>query len=123
VPAGPPVVIKGELTGKDPISDRGSHARFYKVDMKAGVPYAVELESTKFNTYLEVIDPAIKRVIVENNDAGTGNTRLSRVDLTPQRSGTYIVGVTSFRPTETGAFTLRVQGYALKKPKSDDADR
>jgi hypothetical protein len=112
VPAGEPKHFSGELTRADPL-DKGKFVHKHKVALTAGTPYCIELKSARFDTYLVLLATEGQRVLAENNDIVPGDTN-SRLDITPQQSGEYVLVVTSCDPGQTGPYTLEVQGYGPK---------
>jgi len=81
-----------------------SFARTYKVKLKAGVAYTIDLISTDFDTYLRLEDEAGVQLAVDD-DGGEGLD--ARIVYTPTRSGTYRILATSYKRA-TGRFTLTV---------------
>jgi hypothetical protein len=110
LPDGPDVVLRfaGSLTAKDPASKhrKGAFMKVHEVKLSADVEYAIELNSTAFNTYLYVEDAAGKK-LAEDNDSGTDLN--ARVVFRPPSDGTYRILATSFQPNGLGDYTLLVR--------------
>jgi hypothetical protein len=95
-----------QLTAGDP-RDRfrtGSHHREYRVELKAGVSYTIDMVSSDFDSYLRLENSA--REVLASDDDGGGNLN-ARLVFTPRTSGTYHVIATSYRPA-SGRYRLTV---------------
>jgi tetratricopeptide (TPR) repeat protein len=103
-------LTKGELTVKDE-KYKTSFAHKHKIQLEAGRPYTIELDSDKYDTRLVLFDPAGIRIAAQNEGISPTNFRLSRIDFTPHMTATYVILATSYDPGKTGPYTLRVQGY------------
>jgi dipeptidyl aminopeptidase/acylaminoacyl peptidase len=108
--AGMEQTIEAELTEKDE-KNQGRFVRQHKIQLEANRPYVIELSSQQFDTYLKLYDPSGKTLAAETGWTAGNTRRVSRIDFTPQTTATYVVAVTSNRAGETGAYTLRVQGF------------
>lgn len=113
---GKEVAIKGELTAKDEKYLNG-HSHKHKIQLEAGRPYTIELESEKYGTRLLLFDPTGTKQAAKNEGISPTNYRLSRIDFTPQVTATYVILVTSYDAGKTGPYTLRVQGYGPRAEK------
>ncbi len=111
---GKPQIVTGELTKTDR-ADRGRFMKLHKVELTAGQPCVLELESSAFDTYLALTDATAKAAIAANDDVAPGNTQVSRIDFTPEQTGTFTVIVTSANAGETGPYTLRIRQYGAMK--------
>jgi hypothetical protein len=89
-----------------------SFARAYKVQLKAGVTYTIDLISSDFDTYLRLENDAGVQVAVDD-DGGDGLN--ARIVYTPTRSGTYRILATSYKRA-TGRFTLTVSAPGFSPP-------
>jgi len=78
--------VNGELVG--PAGDR------YTFTAEPGVPLIITMNSTDFDTYLEVYDTDQNQVTY-NDDAGS--TSISRIFFTPSSSETYTIVASSYR--------------------------
>ena len=84
---------------------RGCYEQAFRVNLKAGQTYVIDLTSRQFDTYLEVENYS-GRLLRWDDDGGVGLN--SRLLFTPTRSGTYRFIATSYRPGATGSFEFRV---------------
>ncbi|MEG4984247.1 hypothetical protein QUB08_00485 [Microcoleus sp. BR0-C5] len=70
-----------------------------------GLPVQVEMSSTAFDSYLQLIDVGTAQVIdFDDDSAGNNNSRLT---FTPLSGKNYLVRATSYAPGATGSYTLR----------------
>jgi serine/threonine protein kinase/tetratricopeptide (TPR) repeat protein len=116
----PPIALvvgepgEGTLTRTDPPDlfplTKQSHHKVFAVPLEAGQPYLIDLRGD-FDTFLRIED-AQKKPLGQNDDVRPDDLN-SRLVFIPPQQGTYRVVVTSFKPGDTGAFTLSVQ-KALK---------
>lgn len=104
-----------ETLVKTPQTIKGKFFKLHKVELEADTPYTIHLRSQKFDTFLRLGDDNARKVVAQNDDVVPGNTKESRIDFTPSRTGSYTIVVTSFAPGETGDYELTVQGYEPKK--------
>ncbi len=95
------------LTTSSPVLDNGEHFLLYERSLTAGVPVYVELTSGSFDPYLVVLDPNGELVLEVDDSPGMDLNVAER--FTPTTTGTYVLGVTSYGPGETGAFELLVR--------------
>jgi serine/threonine protein kinase/tetratricopeptide (TPR) repeat protein len=110
-------IISGEIkAGDNPLAGRFRH--IHRVELVAGRPYILEVESPRFIGIVGLADPAAKALLVQSNFRSE-YLRGARIDFTPMRSGTYQVVVTTNQPGEIGTYSLRIQGYepAAEKDK------
>lgn len=82
-----------------------SFCRIYKVELKAGNSYTIDMVSNEFDTYLRLEDETGRQIAFDDDGGGDLNARLS---FTPSRTATYRIVATSFR-TAMGRFTLTVR--------------
>ena len=108
---------KGELTKADQQNKLGKFLRSHKIQLEANRSYTLEVESTQFDTHITLYDPTGKKFAAANGGISPHDQRVSRIDFTPNETAAYVVVVTSARQGETGAYTLRVQGYGPKIEK------
>lgn len=94
---------------------KGKFVKLHKLQLDSGTPYTIHLASKRFDSFLILGDDDARRFVAQNDDISPGNTKESRIDFTPTRTGNYTVLVTSFAPGETGDYELTVQGYEPKK--------
>jgi hypothetical protein len=92
--------------GQRPYEDR------YSFSGAAGQQVALSLSSSAFDTYLLLIAPG-GAVVAQDDDGGTGaNSRIPAVSgvFTLPVTGVYSIGVTSYSPGSTGAYSVSLMG-------------
>ena len=124
VPAPAPLAsgqsLAGELTPNDAQRRSGKYEDVYTLTGRRGERIDLNLGSAHFDTYLVVTGPG--GFNLSNDDAqASGESTDSRLVLELPADGAYRVAVTSFRPGETGAYTLRAApppaGAAVSAPE------
>ncbi|MEB3119493.1 MAG: tetratricopeptide repeat protein, partial [Limnothrix sp.] len=100
-----PRTIEGTLDGTEAKLDDGSFYDSYEFEGKAGESVAIALDSSEFDTYLVLLDPAGKS-LVQQDDGEGANARLA---VTLPEAGRYQVLATSYQPGTKGAYQLRWQ--------------
>ena len=103
--AGAEVTRQGSLAQGDQTLNSGELADSYNFTWQAGATYDVSVESSDFDTYVIVRKPDGTQQ--DNDDVQQGNTN-SGLQVAVSQAGAYQVIVTSYRPGETGAYTLRI---------------
>ncbi len=79
----------------------------HEISAVAGETFEITMESTDFDTYLLLFDPA-GNLLAEDDDAGGGTN--SRITFTAATSGTYVVYANSYGPDASGSYSLSVRG-------------
>jgi hypothetical protein len=105
--AGGERTFRGTLAQGDARLQSGEFYDTETLDLVAGTTVRFRLSSTDFDTYLIVNDPSGAQ---QYNDDLSQSDRNSGLDYTVTRTGPHRVVVTSYRPGETGAWTLTVTG-------------
>ena len=77
----------------------------YLMVMHAGQTYTISMNSTSFDTYLE-LGPLNGAAVASNNDANGTN---ARIIFTPTVSNFYVIVASSFNTGASGAYTLIIQ--------------
>ncbi len=95
--------INGSLDNADNRSEDGKFQDIYSFDGAAGDMVAVDLSSSEFDTYLNVITPSGQSL---ENDDYEGNTSRSLVDFTLPETGRYRVVATTYSSDTTGSYAL-----------------
>ena len=108
-----PNTITGELASGDQTLSSGEFMDATELTFRAGQRIQFDLQSTAFDTYLIVRAPSGAQQ--DNDDVQSGNTN-SALAYTVTEDGPHRVIVTSYRPGETGAYTLRVTGGGQATP-------
>lgn len=98
----------GQLAEGDLRVGRG-FADHYEVAVREGDRISVQLDSTAFDPFLEVIPPDGEPL---NNDDWGGSRQQSRIDLVAAAGGVLKVRVTSYAQGATGAYRVRVERSA-----------
>lgn len=101
--------ITGTLARGDRTLQTGEFVDQHTLQFRPGESVRLRLESSQFDTYLLVRSPSGRQQ--DNDDLVPGNTN-SGIDIPSAEAGNYQVMVTSYRPGETGAYTLRVESGA-----------
>jgi hypothetical protein len=101
----------------EPISlaDAGKYRQSHWIDLEAGQACVLELESSKFDSYLFLLDPAGR--LLSRNDNGGEFGPDARIDFTPKVAGSYSLTVTTTRAGETGPYTLRIRRFQAPLPE------
>ena len=100
--------INGTLATSSCLLNDGTYINFYSFSGTAGQPVAISLSSSVFDTYLYLLDSA-GNTIEENDDTNnTGNSRIpmDAGEITLPSTDTYYIGVNSYNPGVTGAYTV-----------------
>ena len=108
------VSSQGELSDKDE-RYQNKFAHPHAISLEANRPYTLEVETDQFSPFLLLYDSTGKKYAAENGALVFGKQRVARIDFTPHETASYVLKVTSSRPGEAGAYTLRVQGYGPKE--------
>lgn len=108
-----PNVVQGELASGDQTLSSGEFYDASEMSFRAGQRIQLDLQSTAFDTYLIVRAPSGAQQ--DNDDVQSGNTN-SALSYTVTEDGPHRIMVTSYRPGETGAYTLRVTGGGQATP-------
>lgn len=112
------VAVGGNISGT--IEEEGD-VDFFSVNLVAGVTYQIDLEGSRTASGT-LVDPFLTGVFnssgiqVANSDDDDGVSTNSRILFTPNVSGTYFIGASSFNNvslTDTGSYTLYVEEEAL----------
>jgi hypothetical protein len=98
-------IVAGTLTSTDPTRSGGQHYRSYSFHGEAGDRAVVTLTSPDFDTFLTVRGPDGSE---ETNDDIGGEVLDSRVNLRLPTDGDYTIQASSYRPGDTGSFSLRL---------------
>ncbi len=98
---------KGTLTFTGPRSPFSPHnaCKLYRVELKAGTTYQIELDSGDFDAYLTLADASLVQLASDDDSGGTRNARI-RFDC--KHDGTYYVVATGLGHPE-GAFELKIR--------------
>ncbi|MBO6935401.1 MAG: caspase family protein [Deltaproteobacteria bacterium] len=95
--------VAGSLASGDGQLDSGEFVDVYTRTFTPGSPVEIRLTSSAIDPYLIVTSPSGHQL---DNDDLDPSTRNAGVDLPAAESGTYRISVTSYRPGETGAYSL-----------------
>jgi hypothetical protein len=98
---------RGELAQGDRQLQTGEFSDSYPMTFTPGQPVSIRVESSAFDTYLIVRSPSGRQE--DNDDLVSGNLN-SGIDIPSAEAGEYTVMVTSYRPGETGPYTLTAGG-------------
>ena len=98
-------IERGQLQAGDEQLNSGEYADVYTFRGQAGQHAVIDVRSQQFDTYLMVIAPSGEQV---DNDDHEGDRTRSLVSLPMTENGSYRVYVTSYKPGETGSYTLSI---------------
>ena len=107
-PTATATTLTGSLTTTDcKLSDGSFYVKVYKLTVAATATVQIDLSSTRFDTFLYLLDSGLAKIDANDDAFQPQNTdsRISR-SLAP---GTYFIGVNSYRNGATGAYTLTVK--------------
>jgi endonuclease/exonuclease/phosphatase family metal-dependent hydrolase len=101
-------ILSGSLATSDPRNPTRSNT--YSDDYRlagatTGRSVTLDLRSTNFDTYLQLVNASTGAVITANDDGPGGGTN-SLITFTVQSGITYTVRVTSYNQNTTGGYTL-----------------
>jgi hypothetical protein len=85
---------------------QGSFCKVYKIALKAGKTYQIDMVSAQLDSYLRLEDAAGQQLAEDDDGGGFPN---ARIVFNCQKNGEYRIIATTFAPGATGAFTLTVQ--------------
>ncbi len=108
----PTQTIRGRLDRRDQLNPTRRHRfmdNYLLVNHTPGQQIHVRLESQAIDTYLQVIDTATGKVIIENDDIYPGWTLNSRLTFTAQPDRQYLLRVTSYGQREQGPYKLETR--------------
>jgi len=104
-PAGSTQSLSGSLAPGDERMSSGEYLDRHRLDFQVGQAIQIRLASNEFDPYLIVRSPGGRQW--DNDDFQRGSLDAG-LDLVAPESGQYTVGVTSYRPGGTGAYTLTI---------------
>jgi hypothetical protein len=110
--ARPLKVDGGAVTVKDRLTQTGARSPFsphsncqlYRVDLKAGNTYVIDLESAAFDSYLSLADASLRHLASDDDGGGKLNARL-RFEC--KEDGAYHIVATGLGNPD-GEFTLKI---------------
>ncbi len=102
-----PVDETGALATGDKTLSTGELMDAFPVSVKAGQWIRVELHSTAFDPYLILRMPG--GTASENDDAVEFDSENSQILFHVTQAGQYEIGVTTYKPGQDGAYTLRYE--------------
>jgi hypothetical protein len=98
---------QGTLAQGDQRLNSGEFVDRLTFNWPVGAQIRLRLESSQFDPYLIVRAPSGSQ---QDNDDFTPSDRNSQLDYTVREAGQHTVMITSYRPGETGAYTLNIGG-------------
>ena len=112
--------VSGRLASGDGTLSSGEFVDAWTLNARAGETYTVRLNSSDFDPYLMVRGPGDLR---EDNDddASVRGSNASRITFTAPTSGVVTVSATSYRPGESGAYQLSMEGGSGAAPSRPQA--
>ncbi|MCB9592975.1 MAG: caspase family protein [Sandaracinaceae bacterium] len=107
----------GSLAQGDRTLQSGEFSDTFTMTFTPRSAVSIRLESSDFDTYLIVRSPSGNQE--DNDDLTPGQGLNSGLDIPVAEPGEYAIVVTSYRPGETGRYTLRVsEGPSVVSPPS-----
>jgi hypothetical protein len=99
--------VQGKLTITGPKSPFSPHnnCQLYRVELKAGTRYVIDLESTDFDAYLTLADARLAKLASDDDGGGKRN---ARIRFECKQDGVYYIAATGLGEPE-GAFTLKIR--------------
>ena len=88
--------------------------QIHELKMTVGTVYVLDMESTTFDTLLQLHD-AEGKLLAENDDIVPAMNLNSRIVFAPTTDGVYRLAATSFQGVGTGNYTLRIRELASGK--------
>jgi hypothetical protein len=98
---------QGTLAQGDQRLNSGEFVDRLNFNWPVGAQIRLRLESSQFDPYLIVRAPSGSQ---QDNDDFSPSDRNSQLDYTVREAGQHTVMITSYRPGETGAYTLNIGG-------------
>jgi hypothetical protein len=89
----------------------------HEVELKAGVVYAIDLQSKTFDAFLRLHDAQGKK-LAENDDIVPGVNLNSRLTFKPTTGGIYRLAASAFQNQGVGAYTLTIREFVGGKTES-----
>ncbi len=105
--------VKGTLIVNGPRSPFSPHnnCRLYRVDLKAGTTYVIDLVSTDFDPYLSLSDASL-RPLAHDDDSGGKDDKPrkwnARIRFPCKEDGSYVIVATGLS-NPVGAFELKIR--------------
>lgn len=113
--------LSGDLDRSDARLSSGEYTEVHTFDGDAGEPVRIEMTSSDFDTYVIVASPSGEQL--DNDDCEPGETSRSCVEFVMPEDGRYRVTATSYRPGETGRYSLRISQTDALVPDPAAYDR
>lgn len=108
--------VQGELTAEDGVNEQGAHADAYRFQGAAGQRLVASLSSEAFDAYLQLFrETATGRVSIGEDDDGSGEGTNSRLSVTLEEAGTYVIEARALSEG-FGAYTLSLTETAPPPP-------
>ena len=113
-PSGPEQAIAGQLRSGDRTLQTGEYFDEHRFTWAPGTRVHLEVRSDQFDPYLIVHPPSGPQR--DNDDLSPGQSLNAGMDLQVNEPGEWRVIATSYRPNETGDYTLVVTGGSPSAP-------
>ena len=112
--------LNGRLDFSDSLNPTrsGAFKDDYLLNNATGGRVQISMNSSSFDTYLQVVNSQTGRVIAFDDDSGTGSD--SQLSLTIQAGVNYVVRATSYEAYDTGSYSLtaNISGGSTPAPPS-----
>jgi Bacterial pre-peptidase C-terminal domain len=99
--------VRGTLSNQDAATSQGNRHDLYTFSGQAGQRVTVTLNSTAFDSLLQVTGP---NGFAQANDNASAGTQNSRLELTLPASGQYVITAAARRSGATGAYQVALTG-------------
>ncbi|MEC7242538.1 MAG: pre-peptidase C-terminal domain-containing protein [Myxococcota bacterium] len=111
-------IAQGTLQSGDMSLQAGEHVDFFALEVEPGMLLQISLESTDFDPYLMLELPDGGN---DSNDDWDGSRTLSRIEIPVNQEGQVRIGATSYRPGESGNYTLKAVLTPYEPPETPEA--
>lgn len=101
--------IRAQLDSYDDINPTrwATYKDDYRLSSSTGGQFRIQMSSSEFDTYLQIIDFNTGAVLAYNDDAGSSSN--SQITFTIEGGKNYIVRATSYAPFATGRYQIDAQ--------------
>ncbi|TAD78739.1 MAG: hypothetical protein EA001_06675 [Oscillatoriales cyanobacterium] len=98
--------LGGSLTNSSILADSFYRADYALTGLNPGQAVQLNLDSTAFDAYLEVVEVGSGRIVADNDDISFPNNTNSRLTFTPAAGVNYLARVSTSLENQTGAFSI-----------------
>jgi hypothetical protein len=98
--------LGGSLTNSSILADSFYRADYALTGLTPGQAVQLNLNSTAFDAYLEVVEAGSGKVVAHNDDISFPNNTNARLTFTPAAGVSYLARVSTSLEQQTGAFSI-----------------